>query len=297
MERIDMERIEVGLEWFLNPDHLPFVSALEKGWFREAGLDVQLIEPTDHYDGLAAVATGELAFACNEPLHMIDEARPGLRALGCFFETDGGVMLTPAGEQALSTGKTIRIASPVAGEVTDDLAKLIVGRWCERKGIAFDPAQMRIEAAGFEHLKNMQAGFDGAWLCFANFEGIEAQQLGVEATFISSTDVGLPNFSALELFTGESTLRESPRVVEAFTRVVSQGAAWCRQHPEEAAQIWYKHTGEQPSKLMDAIIADTCQRLVAPLVRDSGRWFEMWREFDRMGLSQVDQAGYQALYE
>lgn len=85
-------------------------------------------------------------------------------------------MLTPAGEQALAAGKTIRVASPVAGEVTDDLARLIVGRWCEGKGIVFDPAQMHIESAGFEHLKNIQAGFDGAWLCFANFEGVEAQQ-------------------------------------------------------------------------------------------------------------------------
>ncbi len=292
-----MQRIDVGLEWFLNPDHLPFIAGLEKGWFCQAGLDVYLKEPTDHYDGLAAVATGELTFACNEPLHMIDEARSGLRALGCFFETEGGVMLTPAGEQALSEGKTLRIASPVAGEVTDDLARLIVGRWCELKGIAFDPAQMQIESAGFEHLKNIQAGFDGAWLCFANFEGVEAKQLGVAVTFISSAEVGLPNFSALELFTGESTLRESPEMVAAFTRVVSKSAAWCIQHPDEAAQIWYNYTNEQPNKLTDAIIEDTCQRLVAPVLRDSKRWFEMWREFHCMGLSQVDQAGYQTLYE
>ena len=292
-----MKRIEVGLEWFLNPDHLPFIAGIEKGWFKEVGLDVHLIAPSDHYDGLTAVATGELAFACNEPLHMVDEARPGLRALGCFFETDGGVMLTPAGEQALAAGETIRIASPVAGEVTDDLAKLIISRWCENKGITFDPQQMRIESAGFEHIKNLQAGFHGAWLCFANFEGVEAQQLGVEATFISSKQVGLPNFSALELFTGESTLRDFPDMVAAFTGVVSKGAAWCRQHPLEAAQVWYRHTGEQPDKLMDAIIQDTCHRLIAPLVRDADRWFDMWQTFDQMGLAQVDEAGYRALYE
>lgn len=292
-----MRRIEVGLEWFLNPDHLPFIAGIEKGWFREAGLDVHLIAPSDHYDGLAAVAAGELAFACNEPLHMVDEVRPGLRALGCFFETDGGVMLTPAGKQALVEGKTIRIASPVAGEVTDELAKLIVGRWCESKGIHFTAEQIGIESAGFAHLENLQAGYDGAWLCFANFEGVEAQQLGVEATFISSKQVGLPSFSALELFTSESTLRESPEMVETFSSIVSKGAAWCRQHPLEAAQVWYQHTGEQTDKLMGAIIQDTCHRFITPMVRDADRWLTMWREFDRMGLSQVDEAAYQALYK
>lgn len=292
-----MKRINVGLEWFLNPDHLPFIAGIEQGWFKEAGLDVHLIAPEDHYDGLAAVVAGELTFACNEPLHMVDEARPGLRALGCFFETDGGVMLTPVGEEALAAGKTIRIASPVAGEVTDDLAKLIIGRWCEKRGIAFSPQKVRIESAGFEHIKNLKEGYDGAWLCFANFEGVEAEELGVEAKFISSRQVGLPNFSALELFTGESTLRESPTMVKTFSDIVSKGAAWCRQHPIEAAQIWYQHSGEQPDKLMDAIIQDTCHRLIAPLVRDADRWFAMWQTFDQMGLSQVDEAGYRALYQ
>ena len=291
-----MKSIELGLEWFLNPDHLPFIAGIENGWFRDAGLDLTLIEPTDHYDGLANVASGELAFACNEPLHMIDETRPGLRALGCFFETDGGVMLTPEGEQALARGDTIRVASPVAGEVTDDLARLIVSRWAEREGIRFEPAQLQIEAAGFEHLQNLQAGFQGAWLCFANFEGVEARELGVAARLIASTDVGLPNFSALELFTGESFQREYPAVVEAFTRITSEGATLCREHPEEAMRLWYRHSGEQPSKLMDAIIRDTCRRLVSPVVADAERWRDMWQQFHRMGLSEVDEAGYEALF-
>lgn len=292
-----MKRIDVGLEWFLNPDHLPFIAALEKGWFREAGLDVTLIEPAEHYDGLAAVSEGRIAFACNEPLHMIDETRPGLRALGCFFETEGGVMLTPAGEEALIRGEVIRVASPVAGEVTDDLARLIVRRWCESRDIAFDPARVHIEAAGFEHLANLQAGYHGAWLCFANFEGVEAAHLGVEVRLITSTEVGLPNFSALELFTGDSFKREYPEVVRKFTRLVSEGAELCREHPAEALELWYGHSGETRSDLMDAIVRDTCRRLVAPVVPDPERWRPMWREFVRMGLSQVDASGFDALYE
>ena len=42
--------IKLGLEWFLNPDHLPLVVALREGYFAEAGLDVQLPEPADHWE-------------------------------------------------------------------------------------------------------------------------------------------------------------------------------------------------------------------------------------------------------
>eukprot|EP00966_Prymnesium_polylepis_P045486 1053363-Prymnesium_polylepis.1 len=41
--------IRLGLEWFLNPDHLPLVVALSEGLFADAGLNVTLVEPADHW--------------------------------------------------------------------------------------------------------------------------------------------------------------------------------------------------------------------------------------------------------
>ncbi|HZF98987.1 MAG TPA: ABC transporter substrate-binding protein, partial [Pseudoxanthomonas sp.] len=161
--------LKLALEWFLNPDHLPMIAGIELGWYRDAGLSLELVAPEDHYDGLAATASGEVEFSCNEPLHMIDEARPGLAALGCFFETDGGILLDRGAGRRLREGGEVRLASPVAGGVTDAIAVEILSRWCSRQGAAFDPRQVAIESAGFAHLENLRHGFDGAWLCFANF--------------------------------------------------------------------------------------------------------------------------------
>ena len=55
-----MKTFRLGLEWFLNPDHLPFLIGLEKGWFYDAGLDLQLVEPAAHFDASEALASGEL---------------------------------------------------------------------------------------------------------------------------------------------------------------------------------------------------------------------------------------------
>lgn len=290
-------KMEIALEWFKNPDHLPFIAGIELGWFAEAGLEVSLREPDAHYDGLSAVIRGEIAFACNEPLHMIDEQRPGLKALGCFFETDGGILLVPEAGRKLLEGGHVRLASPVAGEITDDIAMEILRRWVEQQGGEFSSSQVSIEAAGFQHLDNLRAGFDGAWLCFFNFEGVEARHLGVETQFISSKDVGMQNFSALELFTGEQFLQAHPQIVETVGQIISRGAAACRGDSGLARQLWYRHTGETPNPMMDAIIEDTCTRLVAPFKRDSQRWFGMWQQFTELGLSQIDEAGYRALYD
>ena len=289
-------KLQLSLEWFLNPDHLPLIAGIELGWYREAGLDLELLVPDDHYDGLAATVSGSVAFACNEPLHMIDAHRPGLRALGCFFETDGGILLQRAAGQRLLDGGTVRLASPVAGGVTDAIAIEILARWCAQQGAAFEPAQVRIEGAGFEHLDNLRAGFDGAWLCFANFEGVEARLAKMDTHFITTGDVGLHNFSALELFTSAGFLAEHPAVVDCVSRLIGQGARLCRDDPAQAAALWYRHTDTQPTALLDAIIADTCPRLVGPVQRDAAKWQGMWAQFDALGLSQVDATGYADLY-
>lgn len=289
-------KLTLALEWFLNPDHLPLIAGIELGWYSHAGLELKLVPPDDHYDGLTGVARGEVAFACNEPLHMIDDARPGLKALGCFFETDGGIVLRRDAARRLCEGGRVFLASPVAGGVTDAIAREILVRWAAARGATVDPAQIRIEGAGFDHMENLAGGFDGAWLCFANFEGVCIRERGFAADFISTGEVGLPNFSALELFTGAGFLERHPDVVATVAGLVARGAALCRDNPVEAARLWYKHTGTEPEKMMDAIIADTCPRLQAPLVRDPARWEPMLARFGAMGLSRIDADAYAAMY-
>lgn len=289
-------KLQIALEWFLNPDHLPLIVGITEGWYREAGLEVELVQPDDHYDGLAAVAAGEIAFACNEPLHMVDAHRSGLRALGCFFETEGGILLQARSAQKLLSGQPIRLASPVAGGVTDAIAREILRNWAAKQDVVIEPANIAIEGAGFMHLENMQNGFDGAWLCFANFEGVEARAAGLDHVFVTAAMGDFPNFSALELFTHVGFLREHAGVVETLRGLISRGAQACIDDPAFAARSWYAYSGTQAEPLMDAILRDTCPRLVAPLVRDSGRWRRMWAEFEARGMSAVDADGFAALY-
>ena len=44
------ERITLLLDWFINPDHGPIIIAQEKGYFADAGLEVEVIAPADPAD-------------------------------------------------------------------------------------------------------------------------------------------------------------------------------------------------------------------------------------------------------
>ena len=87
-------KIRIGLEWFLNPDHLPLVVALRMNLFLDFGLDVELVEPKDHWEAELEILEGRLDVAVTEPLHLAQDAAKNKPVLGFsrFLHTDGGVL-------------------------------------------------------------------------------------------------------------------------------------------------------------------------------------------------------------
>ncbi len=67
------EKLTLLLDWFINPDHGPLYVAKEKGFFAEAGLEVEMIQPGDPNDPPRLVAAGryDLAISYQPQLHML----------------------------------------------------------------------------------------------------------------------------------------------------------------------------------------------------------------------------------
>ncbi|NBB70165.1 MAG: ABC transporter substrate-binding protein, partial [Alphaproteobacteria bacterium] len=76
------EPLTVMLDWFVNPDHAPLVIARERGYFADAGLEVELIAPADPNDPPKLVAAGraDLAISYQPQLHVqVHEGLPLVR--------------------------------------------------------------------------------------------------------------------------------------------------------------------------------------------------------------------------
>src|SRR5919112_5977648 len=72
------DKLTVLLDWFVNPDHAPLYVAKEKGYFREAGLDVDLIAPADPNDPPKLVAAGKADLAVGYQKQLPLQAEQGL---------------------------------------------------------------------------------------------------------------------------------------------------------------------------------------------------------------------------
>jgi putative hydroxymethylpyrimidine transport system substrate-binding protein len=289
-----MQRLRIALEWFLNPDHLPLIAARDR--LRADGWDIELVIPDDHYDGFEALANGEVDLVVNEPLHLVERRDLRLTAWGCFFATDGGVLMHRAALSRMLSGRSVHIASPVSNSTTDQLCIDILKGWAAQQGFALNEKQVVIETAGFAHVDNLASGHDGAWLAFANVEGVSAQVRGLDTQLITTAEAGVPNFSALELIGAADAPAPVRAAIQAFVATIDAATPELLREPAAARQLWYGANSEAQSDESDAIVAASVPRFLAPVRRSAAMWRPMWRYLRARGGDVVDEATFEAMF-
>lgn len=252
-----MKTLRLGLEWFLNPDHLPFLIGLEKGWFHEAGIELVLVEPDGHLDAIGEIAAGRMECAVTEPIHLVEDAAKGQPIVGFarFLHTNGGVMYL--------RGRGIERPRDMAGKrlqypgAPGRGGPAIVATMVEADGGTCDPAAMVPVNSGFHHTDALaEDRADLATLVFYNFELIEARHRGFDADFFALKDWGVPDFCQLILITTPSLLAAERPMFEALVRNVRRGIDLIKQEPVEAARIWFSRTGKDPTNSLERAILD-----------------------------------------
>lgn len=290
--------IKIALEWFLNPDHLPFMAGIVTGKYQEVGLNVEIIQPTEHYDGFEDLKAGKIDVHVNEPLHLYEHYFEDIKSLGCFFETRGGVMMRADRVEKLKSNQKIKITTPASNHVTNKIGFEILKRYAEKNGFSIAQANVEFVETDFWHITNMQNDetFDGAWLCFYNFEGIEAELENFENLFIDQFESPYPNFSALELMTSKNVMAEKSEEIYKFIEVTNQMVSYIQANKIEATTIYYDYTKEEKSDLMDKIIEDTLSRFKTNIKADSAKWQALYGFLEELELVKLTPEQYQNIW-
>lgn len=254
-----METLRIGLEWFLNPDHVPFLVALDKGWFEDAGIEVELIEPKEHLDAIDEIQADRLDVAVTEPIHLVEDAAKGDDVVGFarFLHTNGGVMyFAESGIERPRDMAGKRIQYPGA---PGPGGPAIVGTMIEADGGEWNAEEFEPVNNGFFHTDALIEGkADVATLAFYNFEVVEARHRGHDAHFFALKDWGVPDFCQLILITTPDKLEARKPVFEKLLAIMSRGIDFLHQHPAEAREIYFRHTDTAADDpLMSAIFAAT----------------------------------------
>ncbi|WP_343751054.1 ABC transporter substrate-binding protein [Lentibacillus halophilus] len=252
-----MENLTFGLEWYLNPNHLPFLIGMEKGWFSEVDLNVEMIEPKEHFDAIDEIHNGTMDIAVTEPLHLVQDKLKSIDVIGItrFLESDSGVMFLK--NNGITRPKDIigkRLTYPSAPGPTGlaFMKSLILA-----DGGHCDVHDLIPVNKGFYHTEALI--HDEADLAFSvqqHHEIIEARARGYKPGFFSLKDWGLPAGGSLILITSPAVLSRRSYEISRFLKVLRRSSDFILNEPDEAKKIYYQFTKKNPMDQVEAAILD-----------------------------------------
>jgi ABC-type nitrate/sulfonate/bicarbonate transport system substrate-binding protein len=265
--------VTLMLDWVPNTNHTGLFVADRRGYFADAGLKVQIIQPGEVM-AQQAVASGAADFGVDfqEQVTMARaDGRPLVSIAAVIQHNTSGFAArrelgasAPADWEGLTYGS---FGSPFEEPTLDALMACDGGRFERLKivnvGLA-DPLAL---------LATKQ--IDLAWI-FYGWQGIQAEQqgIGLDLTAMSDWFGCVPDYYTPILIASEDMIARRPEVVRAFLGAVARGYDYAIAQPEAAAEILLAVAPELDRQLVMASQAWLSPRYAA----DSPRWGEQRRE-------------------
>ncbi|MDD9908895.1 MAG: ABC transporter substrate-binding protein [Ahrensia sp.] len=275
------EKLTVYLDWFVNPDHAPLVIAETRGYFAEAGLEVEIVPPSDPSapPRLIAAGQGDIAISYQPQLHVqVAEGLPLVR-IGTIVETplNSLVVLKDGPVKEIADLKGKRVGFSVGGFEDALLAAMM-----RKHGLQLSDVELiNINFALSPSL--ITGAVDAVIGAFRNFE---LNQLDIEkrpGIAFYPEEHGVPVYD--ELIFVVNADRVGDEKFRPFLDAVEKATLYLTNHPQEALEAFIKAYPDLDNELNRRAWVDTLPRFAKrPAALDTNRYQRFARFMKEAGL-------------
>jgi putative hydroxymethylpyrimidine transport system substrate-binding protein len=269
------DKLTVLLDWFVNPDHAVLVIARERGMFSDAGLDVDLVAPSDPSAPPRLVAAGQadLAITYQPQLHV--QAAEGLKLarVATLIETPLNALAAlrdgPVKSIADLKGKTVGFS---VGGFEDALLAAML----KREGMSID--DIELVNVNFALSPSLISGkVDAVIGAFRNFEMNQLDIEGHPGIAFFPEENGVPVYDELVVVARRDEVGD-PRISK-FLDAIEAATLWTTNHPDEAWKVFATSGPDLDNELNKRAWRDTLPRLAKRPAALDRRRYERFAEF------------------
>ena len=189
------DKLTIMLDWFVNPDHGPIIVAKQLGYFKDAGLDVDIIAPSDPSDAPKMVAAGkaDIGVSYQPQLYLQHAAGLPLVRVGTLIGSPLYCVLTKAdgGIKAVADLKGRKVGFSVPG-----IEEAILYGMLRHNGV--QPSDVTMINVNFSLVPALASGqVDAVSGAFRNVEPHQLEAQGQAGTCFNPEDNGVPAYDEL----------------------------------------------------------------------------------------------------
>lgn len=275
-----LQPVTLQLKWTHQFQFAGYYAALEKGYYREAGLDVRIIEGGPERPPVQTVINGGADFGVSNTQLLLD------RSHGAPVVVLAAIIQHSPLSMVIRRDSGIRTVKDLAGR------KLMIGP-DDAELLAYFK-QSGLDEGSFRRQQHSQ---DIADLIAKNTDGLSAytpdqpyalEQAGVDYLELRALDRGI-DFYGDVLFTTEQQIKDHPEQVKAFRQASLQGWAYAMRHLDEIAELI--HQRYAPDRSLDHLLweARRYQPFIMPDLIEPGhmspsRWRHIADTYTELGM-------------
>lgn len=246
-------KLSIMLDWFINPDHGPIILAQQRGYFKEAGLEVEIIAPADPSDPpkMAAAGQVDLAVSYQPQLYLQHKQKLPVIRVGTLVKAPLYCVMVDADGpiKSLADLKGKRVGYSVPG-----IEEALMHRMLRTNGV--DPAEVEQINVNFALTSALAAGkVDATSGAFRNFELHQMTAVGRKGKCFNPEDHGVPAYD--ELIYETSAKRENLSDIKAFLEATARAAADIEKDPKGTWEQFKTYAPELDDKLNHSAWFDT----------------------------------------
>lgn len=227
-----LTHIRLPMGYIPNIQYAPFYVAVEKGYFKEAGIEIEF-DYAFETDGVALVGAGELPFAVVSGEQVLLARAQGLPVtyvaawyqqypVSVVAKSELGVLVP----QDLK-GRKIGLPGLFGASYIGLRALLAAGKLTE--------ADVTLDAIGFNQVELMAAGQQDIVVGYAANEPIQLRAQGIAVTELRVADYA--QLAANGILASEKVIAENPELVRAFVGAFLKGLKDTIANPDEAFEL------------------------------------------------------------
>lgn len=281
-----LEKVRLQLKWYHQFQFAGYYAAQAQGYYREEGLDVEIVEADMRHTSIESVVSGVAQYGIGDAEIVIARIqRQPVVALAAIFQHPPHILLSKKSSQIRSPadliGKRIMLGNTTWHDAQH--RALMLKHGISPQEITILPQSGRLEDLLEDKVDAISA--------YATVEPLRMAELGIESSMLIAMDFGI-DFYSDTLFTSDAELQKHPQRVEAFVRASLKGWEYALAHPHEISElILHMPSARKPKPTLKQLLYEASQmeNFILPKVIELGRmsrarWEFIARTFSDLGL-------------
>jgi len=226
-------KVTVALDWTVNTNHIGLFVARDKGFYREAGLEVDILPYSDTGAG-TLVANRVADFGINGTISLFTQKTAGadLKAVYAVVQSETGRVVFNAARSEIKSPRDLD--GLTYGGFGSAWENALISTIIRHDGGKGNFETVTLGTSAYEALANGSVDFT---LEVSTWEGVEAELKGIKQRSFVYADYGVPDEHTTLISSSETYLKANPTLASAFVKATRRGYQFTVDHPGEAAAL------------------------------------------------------------